>query len=101
MSPETVRRASQVQAPGPDAVLVFPMGWRLGYHGVPTSVGFPKHAFGHCGYGGSGAWGDPDRRMSLGFTVNAGVGTPVGDWRIIKLSGVALSCVRAHRRRAA
>jgi len=101
MSAETVRRASRKIAKGPDGVLVFPMGWRLGYHAVPTMRGVPKQAFGHYGYGGSGAWADPRRRMSVGLTVNAGVGTPVGDWRILKLSGVALSCVRSVRRRAA
>jgi len=101
MSPEIVRQASEIQHRGPDGVLIFPMGWRLGYHGVPTSMGAIKGAFGHFGYGGSGAWASPRHNASLGLVVNAGAGTPVGDWRVLKLSAVAISCVRAQRRRRA
>lgn len=100
MSPDTVRRASEVQHRGPDGVLIFPMGWRLGYHGVPTSMGAIKGAFGHFGYGGSGAWASPRHNASFALVVNSGAGTPVGDWRVLKLSAVAISCVRARRRRS-
>lgn len=98
MGPETIRQAGRVQTKRADGVLVFPMRWRLGYHSVATNVGVPKRAFGHYGYGGSGAWADPSREMSFALTVNARTGTPVGDWRIFKLAGAALSCVRALRR---
>jgi CubicO group peptidase (beta-lactamase class C family) len=98
LSADTVRQASEQHARGPDGVLVFPMGWRLGYHGVPTAVGVIKGAFGHFGYGGSGAWASPRHNASFALVVNAGAGTPVGDWRVIKLSGVAISCIRARRR---
>lgn len=98
MSADTVRQASELHARGPDGVLVFPMGWRLGYHGVPTPSGTIKGAFGHFGYGGSGAWASPRHNASFALVVNAGAGTPVGDWRVIKLSGVAINCVRAVRR---
>ena len=39
LSEETVRRATQVQSRGLDAVVGFPMRWRLGYHLVGTSRG--------------------------------------------------------------
>ncbi len=99
MSPETVREASRVEARGPDGVLVFPMGWRLGYHGIASSLGLIKGAFGHFGYGGSGAWASPRHNASFAFVVNIGSGTPVGDLRIVKLSGAAVQCIRARRRR--
>jgi CubicO group peptidase (beta-lactamase class C family) len=98
MSAETVRAASRVHAFGPDHVLVFPMKWRLGYHGVPTLAGTIEEAFGHFGYGGSGAWASPRENASFGFVVNAGAGTPLGDLRVVRLSGVAIACVRARRR---
>jgi CubicO group peptidase (beta-lactamase class C family) len=102
LSQRTLSEATRQHRRGPDGVLVLPMGWRLGYHAVATRTGVLKGAFGHFGYGGSGAWASPDDRVALGFTVNAGTGTPVGDFRVMKLNSVALACVRArgHRARA-
>jgi CubicO group peptidase (beta-lactamase class C family) len=99
MSPETLKRATELHSRKPDSVVVFPMGWRLGYHSVPTTQGFIRDAFGHFGYGGSGAWASPRDQAALGFVVNRGAGTPLGDLRLVKLSSVAISCVRARRRR--
>ena len=67
----------QQEAPG-RAVLPFDMRWRLGYHGIATSEGFAPQAFGHFGFGGSGAWADPSRRLAVGMIVNCGMGTPSG-----------------------
>jgi CubicO group peptidase (beta-lactamase class C family) len=97
MSFETLRQATRVQTTGPDHVLMFPMGWRLGYHGVRTPFGSIRGAFGHFGYGGSGAWASPNEQAAMGFVVNAGAGTPLGDLRVIRLSGVAIQCIRARR----
>lgn len=92
MSKSTIHRASERQARTPSmAVLPFDMAWRLGYHGVPTSRGVPRRAFGHFGFGGSGAWGDPIRGLSVAFVVNCGTGTPFGDLRIVRLGGAALA----------
>jgi CubicO group peptidase (beta-lactamase class C family) len=95
LSRATLERAivKQVRAPGL-AVLPFDMRWRLGYHGIATTRGFPKQAFGHFGFGGSGAWADPRRELAIGLIVNCGMGTPFGDTRIPRLSGAALTCVR-------
>jgi CubicO group peptidase (beta-lactamase class C family) len=76
------------------SVLPIDMGWRLGYHAVPTSRGIPRRAFGHFGFGGSGAWADPSRELSLALTVNCGAGTPFGDLRIVRLGGAALTAAR-------
>jgi CubicO group peptidase (beta-lactamase class C family) len=59
----------------------FDMRWRLGYHGVFTTQGVPRHAFGHFGFGGSGAWADPSRDLAVALIVNSGLGTPFGDFR--------------------
>jgi CubicO group peptidase (beta-lactamase class C family) len=85
----------QQEAPG-RSVLPFDMRWRLGYHGIATSVGFAPHAFGHFGFGGSGAWADPSRRLAVGMIVNCGMGTPFGDMRMARISGAAL--LSAHER---
>ena len=32
--------------------------------------------FGHYGFGGSGAWADPDRQLAMAMVLNSGIGTP-------------------------
>jgi CubicO group peptidase (beta-lactamase class C family) len=100
LSRRTVRLMTAVQrSPGRRAVLPFEMRWRLGYHGVATTRGIPKHAFGHFGFGGSGAWADPSRELAVALVVNSGLGTPFGDLRIVRMSGAVLACVGRGRRR--
>ena len=92
VSAETVEKMQQVQNRGSDQVLFVPMHWRMGYHRVFTA-GMPlKNAFGHFGFGGSGAWCDPDRELSVAMTVNTGVGSPMGDSRMPILSSAAVKC---------
>ena len=95
LSPRTVARATEIQHRGFDQVTLFKMRWRLGYHRVGSFRGEPRHAFGHFGLGGSGAWADPTRNLAMGFIVNTGVGTPMGDMRILRLNTALLGCV--HR----
>lgn len=97
LSPERVRIMSEVQRQGRDHVLVMPMDWRLGYHRVFTTRGQVRSAFGHFGFGGSGAWADPERDLAVAFVCNRGSGTPVGDLRIMELGTAA---VRAADRMA-
>ena len=95
LSRTALRRAIEPQAEAEGrSVLPIDMGWRLGYHSVPTTQGIPKKAFGHFGFGGSGAWADPTRELSVALTVNCGTGTPFGDLRIVRLGGAALATAR-------
>lgn len=75
-----------------DRALFSPQRWRLGYH-QPYVLSWrrPRQAFGHFGYGGSGAWADPARNLAVALTVNAGSGTPWGDMRILKIGAAALA----------
>jgi CubicO group peptidase (beta-lactamase class C family) len=102
LSPGTLARAIAVQPTASSRRLVVPfdMRWRLGYHGVFTTHGVPKHAFGHFGFGGSGAWADPRRELAVALIVNCGMGTPFGDLRIARLSGAVLACANARARLA-
>jgi CubicO group peptidase (beta-lactamase class C family) len=96
LSPETLREAGRVQNRGRDYVLGLPMRWRLGYHQAFTVGRTAWKAFGHFGYGGSGAWADPETGLSLAFVTNrlGSVTTPVGDVRLPRLGSAALAVVR-------
>ena len=96
-SSRRVEEAGRLQVRGRDRVLFLRMGWRMGFHAVPTFRGQLRHAFGHFGYGGSGAWACPRRRLSFAMTVNTGHGTPMGDVRVVRMGSVALSCARSLR----
>lgn len=76
-----------------DNVLFIPMHWRLGYHRVFALGARAPAGFGHYGYGGSGAFCDPSRRLAVALTVNGGTGTPTGDSRMPRLAGAAIRCV--------
>jgi CubicO group peptidase (beta-lactamase class C family) len=80
------------------AVIPFDMRWRLGYHGIFTSLGVPREAFGHFGFGGSGGWADPSRELAVALIVNRGMGTPFGDTRTARISGAVLRSTRRARR---
>lgn len=98
LSEATLRRATTVQPPAATRVVIpFDMRWRLGYHGVLTTRGVPRHAFGHFGYGGSGAWADPARNLAVALIVNSGIGTPFGDLRIARIGAAALDGVPSRR----
>ncbi len=100
VSPETLREATRVQTERDRVVIPFDMRWRLGYHGITTTRGTPRHAFGHFGFGGSGAWADPSRELAVALIVNSGMGTPFGDMRIMRVSGAVLEAVRAGSSRS-
>jgi CubicO group peptidase (beta-lactamase class C family) len=86
---ETVWRAGEIQNRGIGRVIPFPMHWRLGYHRVPIPGVKAPNGFGHFGFGGSGAWADPDRNLAVAMTLNSGVGTPFGDLRMVRIGTAA------------
>lgn len=94
LSRKTLSRATQPQNPTHRRVVIpFDLRWRLGYHGVATTHGIPGLGFGHFGFGGSGAWADPEHDLAVALIVNCGIGTPFGDLRIMRISGTVLQCV--------
>jgi CubicO group peptidase (beta-lactamase class C family) len=100
ISEATIEQAATLQRPtGKNSVIPFDMRWRLGYHGVFTTRGIPRQAFGHFGFGGSGAWADPSRNLSVALIVNSGLGSPFGDTRTARISGAALASARKRDER--
>ena len=99
LSPDILHEAGRVQNRSRDYVLGLPMRWRLGYHQAFTAGRPAWRAFGHFGYGGSGAWADQETGLSLAFVTNrlGSVTTPVGDIRLPRLGAAALGVVRSHR----
>jgi len=93
LSKRTVRIASTIQSRRRDVVVPIPMHWRLGYHRAPVARRLPN-AFGHAGYGGSGAWADPDQRLAVALVLNSGVGTPFGDLRLVRVGTAAATCAK-------
>jgi CubicO group peptidase (beta-lactamase class C family) len=92
LSAEGVRRATAQQNRGVGRVIPLSMRWRLGYHrSFALGASAPK-GFGHYGFGGSGAFADPTRQLSVALTVNSAIGTPLGDLRIARVGGVAVRC---------
>jgi CubicO group peptidase (beta-lactamase class C family) len=97
LSARTLQRATEVQTRKIDLVVPFPMHWRLGYHRAATTAGTPPRGFGHYGFGGSGAWADPDLDLAMAMVLNSGIGTPFGDLRTAQIGGTVLRCARARR----
>ncbi len=97
LAPGTVQELGRVQVRTADAVLGLRMRWRLGYHQAFGARAAPR-AFGHYGYGGSGAWADPEQGLSVGFVTNriGSLSTPLGDLTLPRLNRVVHACaVRA------
>lgn len=97
LSPATLDRATRIQNDRVDLVIPFPMRWRLGYHLAATSRGILPRGFGHFGYGGSGAWAEPERDLAVAMITNHVAGTPVGDLRML---GIGNAAVRSAEQRA-
>jgi len=96
LSSNTVHRLSEIQSRRVDLVVPLPMYWRLGYHRAATIRGTIHGGFGHFGFGGSGAWADPKRKLATALTLNSGVGTPFGDLRILRIGAAAIASTRRH-----
>jgi CubicO group peptidase (beta-lactamase class C family) len=71
LTPETVARASEIEADGNDRVLGLPRQTGLGFSlGPMVSPSCGPRAFGHAGAGGSLGFADPDARIGFGYAMN-------------------------------
>ncbi len=98
MRPETIAAATARQTYRPDAVLIVPIGWALGYMtgGAMISVSGPREtSFGHAGFGGSIAFADPEIGLAFAYVPNGLVLDLVGDPRAFVLAQAARDCAAA------
>lgn len=92
IKPQIFQELSKIQSYARDKVMPIPMNWRLGYHRIISMGKRAKHGFGHIGYNGSGAWGDPERDLSFAYTHNFQIGSITGDYRLWGLTQETLRC---------
>ena len=91
VSSRTLEKAAEIQPTSRNHVVIpIDLGWRLGYHAALSTRGKIPGAFGHFGFGGSGAWADPARRLSIAFVANSGLTTPFGELRLARLGSALL-----------
>jgi len=93
LSDARVREIASVQSRARDRVLFIPMHWRMGYHRVFAIGRSAPLAFGHYGYGGSGAFCDPSRELAVALTLNSGAGTPMGNSNMPLIARAAITSV--------
>jgi CubicO group peptidase (beta-lactamase class C family) len=106
LSRGAIERASADQNGVFDRIIPFPLHVKLGYH-RPVSLGIRCHvaghrvdlgypsasAFGHFGMGGSGAWADPERELSVGLVTNCFGGFLPLDLRTVAICTAAAAAV--------
>lgn len=98
MSEEHAARLSELQVDDRDYVIKINMKWRLGYHRAFTAGRPALRSFGHFGFGGSGAWADPETDLAVAFVTNDNTktSTPFADVRLVRLGGKVLKYARGR-----
>ena len=91
---DTVAAASAEAVNGPDAVLVFPSQFGMGFmlDGTLTPMLSPA-SFGHAGAGGSLGYADRDAKVGYGYVMNQMASGIAGDPRTINLNDAVRSCL--------
>ena len=100
LSTDRIRQMTRTQTWERDYVLGIKPHWRLGYHPAWLRVADqPRRSIGHYGFGGSGAWADPETGLSFAFVSNR-LGNrvqPIADGRMSRIGGAALHTAREAR----
>lgn len=99
LSPERVREISTIQTRQRDYVVRLRMNWRLGYHKALLFGRRSPTAFGHFGFGGSGAFADPDLGLAVGFVTcdMRSTSTPFADVRMARIGAAARRAAMTRR----
>ena len=87
ISSNTYETLTTVAVSGDDHVMKSPMQWsHAGYSvGGGKLFGKSSKAFGHTGWGGSMAFGDPENGISCAYTMTLFTGSMLGDQRALKV----------------
>lgn len=97
LSADRIRQMAEVQTRDRDYVLGIRPNWRLGYHPAWLRIPEPPQgSIGHYGFGGSGAWADPETGLSFAFVSNrlGNALQPVTDGRMSHVGGAAIDAAR-------
>jgi CubicO group peptidase (beta-lactamase class C family) len=105
LSAATLAEAAQDQNAPIGRVIPFPLRFKVGYMrpvslglrmswgGHVLDLGLPNpHAFGHFGFGGSGAWADPERQLGVAVVTNCFGGWIPGDLRPVAVATITARC---------
>jgi CubicO group peptidase (beta-lactamase class C family) len=94
VSPETMADFTKARIKGPDLVLPYDLEWAAGVMRNSNAIyGNNPATLGHSGWGGSGAFGDPDRRVSAAYVMNRQTGALLGDERANRLWAALYACL--------
>jgi CubicO group peptidase (beta-lactamase class C family) len=95
LSAETVAAASVEQAEGPDAVILVPSRFGVGFMLPPIlAPGCGPQSFGHPGAGGSLGFADPEAGIAFGYVMNQMRFDPAGDSRSAGLVKAVYRCAK-------
>lgn len=91
---DTLAAARAEAVNGPDAVLVFPSRFGMGFmlHGTLTPM-LSEASFGHAGAGGSLGYADVDAKVGYGYVMNQMAGGIAGDPRTVALNEAVRACL--------
>jgi CubicO group peptidase (beta-lactamase class C family) len=94
ISPETMADFTKARIKGDDLVLPYNLEWAAGVMRNSNQIfGSNPATLCHAGWGGSGAFGDPDRRVSAAYVMNKQTPALLGDERATRLWAALYGCL--------
>jgi CubicO group peptidase (beta-lactamase class C family) len=94
ISPQTLADFTKSRIKGVDLVLPYEIEWAAGVMRNSNRIyGDNPATLAHSGWGGSGAFGDPDRRVSGAYVMNKQTPALLGDERAQRLWAALYSCL--------
>lgn len=94
ISSATMADFTRSRIQGDDLVLPYNLEWAAGVMRNSNAIyGANPNTLGHSGWGGSGAFGDPDARLSAAYVMNRQTTALLGDERAGRLWAALYSCL--------
>ena len=92
---DTVNQMTTMQIEGRDLVLAVQVRWGVGFilNKHKVIYGPIESAFGHSGYGGSCAFGDPENKIGVSYVMNRMLDNFNADGRSIELINATYDCL--------
>ena len=92
---DTVNQMTTMQIEGRDLVLAVQVRWGVGFilNKHKVIYGPIESAFGHSGYGGSCAFGDPENKIGVSYVMNRMLDNFNADGRSIELINATYECL--------